>query len=207
VQQDIRQTIGWTVSQAEIEQSYEKIADTWVVVGQSLDDESRIRVQRSWIVGRNTGRLALVLQYSPGQQPFPESIVPGVEQLGVLAFFPGALGLRAKFVSREGTVQDLEQRPPTLAAIDELLKAFADCHAKFPWLTLLGHTIRDAMLVPSEDRWALVDDTGHQLPVAGNDYWRLLAISGGQPADIAGEWDGHLWRPVGMFSDGRYWVA
>src|SRR5262249_32350260 len=72
LQHDLRQIIGWTVSQEDIQRHGQRVEDTWVVIGQWVDDEDRIRTQRSWLVGRETLRMALVLQFSAGGQPFAE---------------------------------------------------------------------------------------------------------------------------------------
>jgi len=31
-----------------------------------------------------------------------------------------------------------------------------------------------------------------------------MSLSGGQPLDVAAEWDGHTLRPLGLFHQGRY---
>jgi hypothetical protein len=42
------------------------------------------------------------------------------------------------------------------------------------------------------------------LRLAGSDHWKLLAISGGAPVDLAGEWDGDMVLPLGVVADGAY---
>ncbi len=204
---EVRQLIGWTAQAAELEASGESVTDSWVVVGQTIDDEDRLQVQRSWLLGRQVGRLALVLQFSVANQPFPESILPGTEQVGTLQFYPGALRLRARWQTRTGTLVELAGSSPGVDCIEEFLTSFAESHARLPWLNLLGGVIRRTVLVPGKDIWHLVDATDQALPLVGRAYWRLLAISGGRPADISGEWDGARWRPMGMFCDGRFWGA
>ncbi|MFZ5833453.1 MAG: SWIM zinc finger family protein, partial [Planctomycetota bacterium] len=39
LKQDIRQILGWTVNQAELEREGEQVEDTWVVVGQWVDND------------------------------------------------------------------------------------------------------------------------------------------------------------------------
>ena len=50
----------------------------------------------------------------------------------------------------------------------------------------------------------MCDADGAALPLTPGDYWLLLAISGGLPLDLAGEWDGRQLRPLGALSDGVY---
>ena len=100
LQSDLRQTIGWTVGQDELQSQAERVRDDWLIYGQWIDDEDRVQAQHSWMVGRQTGRTALVLQFAPGAAPFAEQIVAGTVQSGTLAFFPGAARQRAKFLQR-----------------------------------------------------------------------------------------------------------
>ena len=50
-------------------------------------------------------------------------------------------------------------------------------------------------------RGALVDRTGKGLPCVGDMAW-LWAASGGQPVDVAAEWDGRALRALGAMSGG-----
>lgn len=203
---DVRQTIGWNVSQAELEQSGDCIQDTWVVVGQWTDDDDRIRAQRSWVVGRKSGRWGLILQFSAAGQPFPESIVAGSEQAGTLAFYPGAARLRAKFVQRQGEVASCMARPPSFPTFEDFLAGVAALLAKQPWLDAFGGVLAEATLVCA-DTWLLRDRTGQALPLRGSNHWKLLAISGGHPCDIAFESNGDQLRLLGLFIAGQYWSA
>ncbi|HEX7376120.1 MAG TPA: SWIM zinc finger family protein [Pirellulales bacterium] len=203
---DIRQILGWNVSQADLDQSGDVESDRWVVVGQWVDDDERVRAQRSWVVGRNTGRWGLLLQFSVGGQPFPESIVAGTEQAGRLMFYPGAARLRAKFAQREGAVTSLVDRPPGFDTIGDFLDHATAFLAKQPWLDAFGGVLRDATLVPA-DTWLLRDRTGHALPLRGSNHWKAVAITGGHPCDLAFEWDGHCLRPLGLVIAGQYWSA
>ena len=204
---EVRQLVGWNVSKEELEQQGEKLRDTWVVAGQWVDDDERIRTQRSWVVGRQSGRWGLILQFAPGPQPFAESIVPGTEQEGMLVFYPGALRVRAKFASREGSVSALRERPPGYDTATAFLKAFADLLARQPWLHAYGGVFREATVVRAASGWFVRDREGCGLPLAGSDHWRALAVTGGHPCDIAAEWDGRRLRWLGMFAAGHYWSA
>lgn len=204
---EVRQSLGWTVNQADLERDGEQLDDSWVVVGQWTDDEERVRTQRSWVVGRQTRRMALVLQFSAGGQPFGESIVPGGEQQATLVFYPGAARQRARFLKREGAVQAMAERPPGAATIDAFLADVAAQVARQPWLTAFGAVLHDVRLAPQNDGWLAVDLDGRGLPLAGREHWKMLAISGGRPFDLTGEWDGHALRPLGMHADNQFRVA
>jgi len=52
--------------------------------------------------------------------------------------------------------------------------------------------------------WSVVDSVGAALPLSKGEHWRLLALSGGAPVDLAAEWDGESLRPLGAMAEGAY---
>jgi SWIM zinc finger len=202
---DIRQMIGWNVPQDELERDGERVGDCWIVAGQWVDDLERLVTRRSWVVGRRTRRVGLILHFSAAGQPFAESIVAGTEQEGTITFYPGASGQRAKFVSRQGTPSPLDDRLPGHETIEGFLQEVADSLARQPWLTSFGAVLRDVNIVRSRDAWWVSDRHANSLPLSGKAHWKGMAVSGGHPLDLAAEWDGLSLRLLGGLVAGRYW--
>ncbi len=207
LQSDVRQILGWTISQAELENNPATVEDTWAVLGQWVDGEDRIRVQRSWLVGRTTRCTALILQFAAGTQPFSGSIVPGTEQKATLAFYPGAARQRARVFACEGTVNRIAERLPGDDRIETMLAAVAEQTARQPWLASFGVVLQDVTFVPGVDCWHACDRDGHALPLRGGEHWRSLAMTAGRSFDIMGEWDGERLMPLGLFTDGMFRVG
>ena len=207
LQHDVRQLVGFTVSQDELESAGEKVDDSWLVVGQSVDDDERVRSQRSWLVGRESRRTALVLQFAPGSQPFAESIVAGIEQQGTLLFYPGASRQRASFLKRDDAATAWKDRAPGYDTIADFQSQVADSLGQQPWLGALGAVLRDVTIIRHNGDWLVRDGSGDALPLLKKEYWKLAAITGGWPFDLAAEWDGHRLRPLGLFTAGQYWIA
>ena len=90
--------------------------------------------------------------------------------------------------------------------VGTFLEAIADGLARQPWVERFPCVLRGATPVPGDTGWLLVDTGGDALQLKGTDHWRLLALSGGGPLDVAGEWDGERVRPLGAMVDGRYQV-
>ncbi len=176
-----------------------------MVAGQWIDEEERVRAQRSWVVGRKTGRSGLILQFTAGTQPFPESIVAGTEQEGTLVFYPGASRVRAKFVSREGSVSSVQGGLPGCETIDAFLGNVSELLSRQPWLSAFGGVLCGVTLSRTREAWFVRDCAGNALPIAGQNHWKGLAVTGGRPCDLAGEWDGYRLRLMGLFVDGQYW--
>lgn len=206
LREDVRQLIGWTVEQDEILRTGEAVADRWAVIGQSLEEEERLKVQRSWLVGAATGRQALVLQFAVGAAPFASTLMPGTILDGDLVFFPSALPLRAVIRERRGSPLALD-RLPAAASIEALLDAWSAALARLPWLDRYPAVLQSVVPIPDGGAaWRLSNSSGAQLPLARGDHWLLLALSGGHPIDLAGEWDGISVLPLGVIADGAYRV-
>jgi hypothetical protein len=204
---DLRQMLGWTISSEELEKVGECVEDEWAALGQWIDDDDRIRTLRTWCVGRSTGRFALVLQFAVGGQPLTPNMIPGSVQRGTMVFYPGASRQRALFTKREESPVALSGTLPGAATIEQHLDAVAKELARQPWLSSFGCVLQGVVMSRRDEEWFVVDREGRALPLLGQDHWRLLAITGGHPFDLLGEWNGRQVRPLGLLLDGKYRVA
>ncbi|MCO5999474.1 SWIM zinc finger family protein [Actinoallomurus rhizosphaericola] len=103
-----------------------------------------------------------------------------------LAFYPGALALRALVAARHAAPV---RRPPRGTTVPGLLREYADALALDPWLERWPAVL--AGVRPARDEAGgpcLVDADGAALPLRASDVWRLWAVSGGRPLTVAGEW-------------------
>lgn len=210
LQSDVRQLIGWTIDKDDLAAKGDKIADEWLVLGQTVDEEDRMRVQRSWLLGRKTRRSALVLHFAagPGAPGFSDSIPPATAFEGELIYYPSAAPQRAMIHARR---QDLGaiKRPPPATTVNEHLRIAAEALARQPWHELLLAVLKNVRIAPREkDSWLVIDERGDALPLARSPHWTLLALAGGHAADIAGVWDGEALLPQGLFVDDQYrWIG
>src|SRR4029077_7196588 len=114
----------------------EPVADRWLVLGQVIEDDERVRAQRTWLLGETSGRAALVLQFAVGEAPFPALFGPGTRFEGALAFWRSAWPQRALVKERRadaGQVTGLPDLPGT-DSIESFLSSVADALARQPWL-------------------------------------------------------------------------
>ena len=206
LQAEVRQLIGWNVNQQELMQAGELVQDEWLIFGQRTGEEERFRTQRSWAVGRETLRSALLLQFAPGVQGFPESIVPGTVVRGKLAFYPGASQQRARFVEREDPPRAITGRIPGSGTFDEFLNSAAEKIAAQPWLVSMGIVLHDVTVVVRHGEWFVRDQSGIGVRLQGADHWKLPAVTGGHPCDVTGEWNGEALLPMSVLQQGRFEV-
>jgi hypothetical protein len=204
LQADIRSLTGFTVAQEEVLSGNDIVSDDWVVLGQTLDEEDRIRVQRTWLIGSKTNRPALVLQFSAGGAPMSALFMPGTKFPGELAFWPSSFPLRAIVKDRRGTTESVTGIPgwPSLG---EFLKFVAGALGQQPWIDRFPASLKN--VIPgrtSESEWTIRDAKGEALPLARGEHWLLLALSGGRPIDLFAEWDGDRLLPVAAMADGTF---
>ncbi|MFF0147532.1 SWIM zinc finger protein [Amycolatopsis sulphurea] len=100
----VRIRVGLPVSTAQVLESGERVADQWLITGAADEDQDTLRTRRTWLRGRHTGRDALVLSFAPPGRPLDNTLPPGHEVAGELAFHPGAVPLRAVFTERAEAV-------------------------------------------------------------------------------------------------------
>jgi hypothetical protein len=202
---DVRASLGWTTAQETLLE-LEGVRDQWAIVGRRLTEDDRLRVQRTWLWGRETRRGALLLHFAPAgavrseTKPIDPTFIPGTAFDGVLAFFPSAAPLRAIVKERTAPVD----WPSGLGYADvaEAVAATAVADARMPWLESHPVLLRDATpttLTPSHVR----DATGRAMPLSNRfrDRWRLLAVSGGTAVPLFGEWDGETLTPLTVWGE------
>jgi hypothetical protein len=194
---DVRTLVGWTLKDEEVIARGMPVDDRWLVIGQRTEDEDRLRVQRSWLFGLESGRYALVLQFAVGLAPFSESFIPGTLFDARVRYWPSAYPSRALVEERRGNLQPWTEAPVGYSGFDDLLDATTSALAAQPWLDRLPCIVRDVRPARrGAAYWQLVDAAGSALPLAPRDQRRLLAISGGHPMHVAAEWDGETLLPL-----------
>jgi hypothetical protein len=203
-QADVRALIGWTESQEELLAETGQ-RDVWLILGQRVEDEDRLRVQRTWLWGRETGGPALVLPFAAAGQSLDPSLVPGTCVDAELVFFHGAYPLRALIKSRAGPAAPLDDIPgyPTFSAF---LETYGRALALCPWVERFPAPLQSVRPVRLDGRWGISDAEGRILaiPPAFHWGWQLLALSGGHPLALFGEWNGERLLPLSAWSQGRF---
>ncbi|HSP81265.1 MAG TPA: SWIM zinc finger family protein, partial [Myxococcaceae bacterium] len=202
---DVRSLVGIPLREEDVLAQGERVEDTWVVVGQELADTERVRTQRTHLLGATSGRTALILQFAAGPGArFTESFVLGTAFAAELVYWPSAAPQRALVRERKGEVRPHQESLPSLT-LDGLCQRFADELSRQPFrertAAMLGAVV--PLLEEQRPGW-LQDGTGAAVRLGPGDPWRLLALSGGHPLDVFGEWDGEEFRPLSAFAEGRF---
>ncbi len=206
LQADVRAAVGWSAADTEPDDA-RAIADEWTVLGHVVEEEERLRARRTWLAGRRSGRHALLLHFAHGAAPFAEPVPPAGGMLAAeVAFLPGSAPLRAAVRTLGAPVtDDAAALPAGHARIADALGAWAATLAANPWTERVALVLAAAVPEPHGERWRVRDADGDVLPLAPRFHagWPLLALSGGHPVWIAGEWDGDALLPLSASDGGR----
>ena len=200
--QDVLASLGLIASPDDSDKR-PAVRDTWQVVAQEVEVEDRLRVQRTWLFGRQTRRAALVLAFAHGAAPLDMSLAPASTFEGEVSFYPGN-GVRAEVTSRgESTPVVTFDGHETL---DELCDWAGDHFSRQPWLDEIAAPLRGATPVRGEGGWTIVDSRQQSLPAALAEEagWLALALSGGHAVDLVTAYDGRRLRPLAIVTAGEY---
>lgn len=209
-QADIRAALGLTINQDEI-LSQPGQRDQWLVIGQHTMTEDKLNAHYTWLWGSAAGRGALILDFihanATVQTQAGQRQVPGTCLDAELAFYPGSYPLRALIKTHHAdmtTFDTLTGYPDIPTALD----AYAAALGQQPWLERFPLALQAVTLVNNGTAkdWAVRDAHGLLLPCDRRfaEPWQVLALSGGHPVVLTGEWDGSTLLPLGVLVEGRF---
>jgi hypothetical protein len=197
---DVRRRVGYTLDQAEVLAHGDVVEDDWSVVSSVSEDDERVRSQRSWLVGAESGRRALILQFAAGPARFAEVLRPGSAFRARLAFWPASVPERAFIAERLADARP--GQPPPGRDISAELEEHTTALSRDPWVSR-SLFLLDGVAVASGKPWSIIDRAGLALPLRGGSHDVLRALSGGHPLRVAAEWNGAALSPLSAFADGR----
>jgi hypothetical protein len=204
-QADLRTVLGWHLKREDAEATL-PLRDRWLVLGRREEPvDKRLRQQRLWLRGEESGRFALILEFAFGDAPFDTHLQPG-EQLDTdLHFYPSAYPLRAIVGKRWGEAA-AAGRPQLGHSIAGGLAAYGEALAQNPWLLQFPFLLDDVWPMRYSGGWVVREAAGSYLPVSRQfaHKWSLLALGGDSPIQLAGEWDGETLLPAGALVEGRF---
>ncbi|GGQ41630.1 hypothetical protein GCM10010187_69880 [Actinomadura coerulea] len=199
LRETVRSRVGFTVPQEEVLSGGERVRDLWSVTGSRDTAQDLLTTRRVWLRGNRTGRPALVLSFAAPGTSLDGSLVVGMQVDAELAFYPGAQPLRALVAERYGAPM---RGTPAGTSVQGFLDEHAAALALDPWLDRWPATLEGVRLARTEEGGLhVVDGAGDALPLRMGEPWRLLALSGGGPVTLAGEWRPRGLRPLAAWHE------
>ena len=193
----VRSRIGYTTGRREV-LAAPPVSDQWDVLAVRDLTDGDVPGRRIWLRGRETRRPAMLLTFAGNgvwQDPDTARLRPGTLLHADLHFYPGQPPLRALAGTRHG-VPERAKPPVPDGGIDALLSGYAAGLEQDPWLTAWPALLDGTPVSPGGGRtpWHFADQSGAAVPILEQEsLWTLLAVSGGHPVTVAGEW-----RPDGL---------
>ncbi len=169
------------------------IRDVWILIGQTHHQEEQLTARRSWFIGANTKRLALVLEFTFGRNKFEIDWNMHSGYIAALVYYPGTFSLRGHLFDVE-TMKRPKVPLPAYDLLSKFQKQFAVALAKNPWIRAFPCSLRNMRLIASNEDIFIRDEEGTMIPIANKSQeqtWSLVAISGGAPISLFGEWSGY----------------
>lgn len=202
-QADVRTAIGWTYKEDELPQE-NVVADEWLVLGQRVTGDEGLRVRRTWLWGERIAKGALVLDFAAAGQQLALDFLPGTSTQAELIFYPGNYPLRAALLQRAGT--SVLTKIYGYSTSDDLLTTYAGVLAVNPWIEAIPAPLHTVIPVRRGERWFGRDINGRLISLRSDsiDAWKLMALSGGHPISIFGEWNGRSLLPISVWAEGRH---
>ncbi|MBL7792948.1 MAG: SWIM zinc finger family protein [Saprospiraceae bacterium] len=204
MQQELLSFAGVNIRKEDLPAGENILADRWISLGRRQYAEDQLSVRRTWLVGEQSGQFALLLDFAWGNNDFEQQWPAGMALEGTMAFYPAVYPQRA--VIQTFHLSDTPfQIPEGNAHFEALFDNYTGALAANPWLSAFPALIDGVVPVFHQSQWLLVDPQNRHIPLAPSEagYWPLLALSGGRPLSIFGEWNGASLLPISAVADQR----
>jgi SWIM zinc finger len=210
LQNEIMAQMGVSVKKEDL-LSQEGLKDDWLVLGQiEKAEEDNLTSRKVWLRGRESGKTVLVLDFAFGSMGFGSAWLSGYTYRTEVVFYPSAYRLRVVTKAIE-TGQPFSQIVGYQDFI-HFFESYSTALSLNPWLSVYPALLAQVTPIFSEGLFFLIDNNKKILPLVKNTEgaiphtdlgWKLLALSGGKPISVFGEWTGRAFSPLSVFSEGR----
>ncbi|MPY66469.1 SWIM zinc finger family protein [Deinococcus sp. SDU3-2] len=193
---DLLTALGAPLDRASLPEAESQM---WQALGSVQEEEGKLTVRRTWLLGKGEA-LALLLDFAPTGQALAAPLVTGRPFTAAVAYAPSAYAQRA--VVQGELAPAGEPLPLPVGTLSDMQARYAAALALNPWLERVGAFVGPAYL--HLDPPQLCDAEGHAVPLSARveqaDLWAMLAQAETRMQTYFGEWDGQSFVPVGAVS-------
>ncbi|WP_309110129.1 SWIM zinc finger family protein [Saccharothrix sp.] len=192
----VRRRLGFSVAEEEV-RAGAAWADRWLPLLRLESDDGLVRTVRQWLWGREHGWVVAIRHAAGGARPVP-ALPHGIEVQGVVHPYPGSAPQRVAV----GEVEPCASGPvPVPGSWREALAGLEPRLLGDPWLRL--HPVGCGGVRLTADLGHVVDASGRGLPVRADlAVEQAAAVTGGEPFDVWGLWNGRDFRVGAVASPG-----
>lgn len=178
-QQTLRNLAGWSQSTKELlaDVEAEVVRDEWLVAGQEVEEtDDDITIQRNWLIGFNTNRTALILNFGTKFSVLENNVLPGTVLDADLAYFPSVLPQRAAVKIQRKVTPTAHLIPPAMNSWEDIMAYRAKQLSVNPWANDFVVVLSDARLLKgNNNHWLAVDASNWGVPlVAEYDHQKVM---------------------------------
>ena len=183
------------------------LRDRWLVLAQYDTTDPRLTTRRIWLHGADSHRTVLLLSYGAAGRA-PELALPvGLTLEAEVSAYPGAGQPRVALGEQFAPPAPAAIRPPGMTT-SRAAARYGDALRDDPWLESVPVTLDRVVPAPDGDSWQLADaDEDAALPLtpvarSRPGLWRLVALSGGAPVRVFGEYGHQGFTPLTAWAEG-----
>ncbi|MEU0897093.1 SWIM zinc finger family protein [Streptomyces massasporeus] len=183
------------------------LRDRWLVLAQYDTSDPRLTTRRVWLHGADSHRTVLLLSYGAGGRA-PELALPvGLALEAEVSAYPGSGQPRVALGEQFAPPAPAAIRPPGMTT-SQAAARYGDALRDDPWLESVPVTLDRVVPAPDGDSWQLADaDEDAALPLtpvarSRPGLWRLVALSGGAPVRVFGEYGHQGFTPLTAWPEG-----
>ena len=176
--------------------------DDWKVLGviEGIDDNLNFR--RTWLHGQKSKKTALILDFSFGDAGFPEQWITGQRFEAEVVYYPSSYPLRAIVKEHFGSLE-FSGQIVGFKTLEAFFKQYEKAIAANPWIFDFPCFLEEVIPLIKNGELILVDKKKKKISALnkGNKGWKIVALSGGNPINVFGEWSGELFIPLSVVVD------
>jgi SWIM zinc finger len=197
--EDMMTAAGWNKKKDEL-QALSTINDQWLVLGEVQGEEEGIKFRRMWCYGLYTQQIGLLLEFA-FNSGFETAMQTGKSYDATAIFYPSNYLQRLIFTNY---AENLTVNYPTKGY--QNFDAFADAHAfalsRNAWLRQFPALIDHVIPYQDSNNKYLIDKNKKSLVIYTTDamFLKLLAVSGGAPISVFGEWENGAMNIIDVLS-------
>lgn len=201
---DLRWALGWTQEKEAVLAQGERLRDEWLVLAVVAEKrDAKLEERRVWLQGLASGRRALLADFAFGGSGFDAAWIGGHVHKAELAFYPGAVTMRALVAAQD----EVAPGPLPSGEATAEWQGIAQRWSRNPWLRLQPLLVPQAALAGGQEDWSIDTGTGRlPLRIAGESAWLLAAQTGGHAVPLFGEWDGTRLTPLTAWTRDGLWT-
>ncbi|NND33231.1 MAG: hypothetical protein HKN76_11630 [Saprospiraceae bacterium] len=190
LQHSIYSVSGFSIQKKQLATS-DGIQDLWMIMGIKLEEEENLKARYCWVMGSNSKRSALLLDFAFGRTAFESQLKFSQSYHGKLVYYPGSFPFRGFLINPVSTPKK-NSFPGTFPHFTKFLDVYAHAVSKNPFMNSFPVAVRDVMMITSEESWELVDIENNAIPIsnASEKLWPLFASQGGDRMAVFGIWNG-----------------